>query len=1036
LQNAGHLDPGSDIAVFQKSSGRLPIGTTNFHEKISCPIDPSPLTRLERSDLVVAFKAFSVDSPQWSCDPKMRHAQLLKATYEYYAAFNSDSLLTDISWEACVRSIYEPEFIEPYSKIYKYCRQAYYGDNWIQPEDFPIELNCLKQSSWNYLVPLLKRTTPATPEVLIPPELLYPYLTPEPKDIEFLEDQSIPNKLDTNLMEEIIESVLEPPRKIPTMIDFVASQTNTKKIHTASTERELSEKGKKVMEYKYKAVTNWLDAGGPPQSYIAVRTPIWKRTSEYRDAISLNPYTLYRVWELNTSLKYMINHPGVGDYADMARLARLYHKHTSFILTDWKKSGLTIPHWFVKLVVKKVTELNPNYSGEFPVDGIRIFDPKTGKWFHNPDFGYGLGMVNNVYTLFNICLFEYAKRKDVFTDEDEILSFNDDSVIGCQETAYHRWTGICQDSGGYLDIHKTVQSKMVQFCEMHQGKLFLNNFKWVSAFHTLIMCMEKATNATHWRYLASEVYDSIRGMGWQVQQRIPNAHFADTIEHYVIALAQSYFGCEFENGTHPEYGGVSVGQYLRTKYNLKTTLVDLSNSIGKDFYYKASCLKVWKDSSKWQEYPEFRPWQKFPSGPTSERMKILGSVHGLNHEFESLMARTHNKFMLDTKWFQHKYWTKLEEKLSEIDYDDPHIWDIWGWISSERWPAMAIPRDIVTSSLVCNNDYDYIPFMRMEKQSNKYSLLTQVEAIHDYFKWGKPSGIKEEEISLKGFLLWEAPIFPDSDYYHPMCNMETISKIADFSDPRRAFLDYCVREKSIITGLSTRDLRAESAARFLETVQGYPENCLYKATWYTTFPMPYDPELELTLAQHLPEDHEFIIINWTFNGLAPPPEEQGAAIPFEFINRHKRENKQFWRKATRAKRASRKKKTTTPFEDRLETVIDKSLPLSELNMDNISTLMQDYRDWIDKVNAPTEEEPPAFHIVDESQFITNLEIPDWLANADSESEQSDSESQIVSDPEQDEQDLIRAALDRYGDLSDADSDSDLLWMEDHCPPGS
>jgi hypothetical protein len=117
-------------------------------------------------------------------------------------------------------------------------------------------------------------------------------------------------------------------------------------------------------------------------------------------------------------------------------------------MTDWKKSGLTMPHWFVKAVVEVFNRKNPQHPSNFPTDGWPIYSKKYGRWITPRTFGYGLGMINNVFTLFNLALFEYSKRVNIFSEKDEMLSFNDDSIIGCEDTAYYRWLKICQDSGG------------------------------------------------------------------------------------------------------------------------------------------------------------------------------------------------------------------------------------------------------------------------------------------------------------------------------------------------------------------------------------------------------------------------------------------------------------------------------------------------------------------------------------------------------------------------------------------------------------
>jgi hypothetical protein len=735
----------------------------------------------------------------------------------------------------------------------------------------------------------------------------------------------------------------------------------------------------------------------------------------------VNPDTLYQIWELNSNLKYSVDHPGVGDYTDLPELLRFWRRHETFLLTDWKKSGLTLPHWYIKLLIKVLQKKNHNYSGRFPTDGIRIYDPKKKKWFINSSFGYGLGMVNNAYTVFNIALFEYGRDQGLFSEKDEILSFNDDSAIGCEEISYHRWLGICQDSGGYLDVHKSVQSKSVQFCELHAGNIWNNSFKWISTFNTLLCQMVEAVNKTHWRFLITDTWDAINNYNFQVTPRIPNAVFLGTIEHYILLHAQSYFGTEFINGLNPEFGGIGVGNKFRTPYSLKNTLLVLEKSTGKDFYYRAQCLLECKESERESNTPEYKPWDKFPEGNTKSRMIEIGKLHGINHELESLLSRACNKFALDNKWVNQRKWEILDEKLSKINYDNPYICDVWDAIAKYRWPAHAVPKILVTSEVQMDQDIVVLPFARIQKEAARYSLPTMLEAFYKYHTGEKPGIVPIEELSMKGYLLWETPVFPDRDYYHPICDMELISKIADFCDPRRVFLDYWSRNSSVITGLRTEDHRGKATANFLATITGKPILAAYKATWYTQYILPYDEDLEKILSRHLPTSHEEIIASWFLNQDFHK-ELIDADLPFDFIDRDKRENPKFWRNRIKSKKRSERKKRASKSNVAPAPIIHGEA-LSEINMDDISQLMDRYQETFrPKRELELVEERVIRPIL--SLELPDMETPDWLLNPVSPPTEEVDEEQW-NDSSEDEDEMIRLALDlACGDQSNS-TDFDL-----------
>jgi len=150
----------------------------------------------------------------------------------------------------------------------------------------------------------------------------------------------------------------------------------------------------------------------------------------------------------------------------------------------------------------------------------------------------------------------------------------------------------------------------------------------------------------------TDAWDAVNDYNFQTTPIIENDSFIGTLEHYCISFAQEYFGCTIVNGVNPEFGGVGIGIKFRTPYNLRNVLLEVEQATGKQHYFKAASLRIMKESEDSLTIPEFRPWERFPKGPTQERMSLIGKLHGLNHELESLYLRSHNKFVLDSKWYQ------------------------------------------------------------------------------------------------------------------------------------------------------------------------------------------------------------------------------------------------------------------------------------------------------------------------------------------------------------------------------------------------
>jgi len=949
-----------------------------------------------------AYQLFQVDEPTFDRTTEGLQGQLLRATREYFEAFNTSRRLHEVVRKVCYHSILTPGFNEQYSKLYKYARQAILATRWERfTPDWPVDED-IGISSWAELKELFKLHEPASPEVLLPPELLYPWASPRPEDIEYLEAEGPECTLDRGRIKDILQSILVKPRMIPTTTDFIMSQTNTKKClgHQQAMALIQGQKPDKITtEYKYSAVTEWVDKGMPRYPHIAVRTPVWKRTTEYRDAITLAPWTLYEVWKLNAYLKHMINHKGVGDYTDQTDLYEFCKDHDFFIMTDWKKSGLTIPHWFCEDVVDVINSYLTNDRVDFPTKGWPIYDHLKQKFFVPENHGYGLGMINNVYTIFNIVLFEYAKQEEIFTEKDKILSFNDDSIIAAQESVYNRWLGICRKSGGWLDEHKTFASTGGMFCEMHHFKNLKQNFKWVSAFHTLQSALWKAYNWDHWRFLVSDMWGAItRHSDAAGRQGMINYQtMAATAENYTAIFSEQYWGKSINNDFPPEMGGVSLGTWHRTPYSLKQGLLILEDLHGYELFKHATILRVTKEH--FAHHPTFRPWVKMPKGPTRDSFLLLGKVKGLHHELESLSLKAHNQFLIDSEWYYKEFWGSYSKKLDE--YADPIPFDIWDWAKQHVWPTYAIPDAFVVEKENLHNN-QILPFVRMQKAKPIYSLPSMVAAYYHWFGLNVQTEIAEDDIDFRPYLQWEAAIHQDAVAYIPIMDMDTISMLSEFSDPRRVILDYHHRHKQLIVKMDCSNPKPKAALDLIKrTFSDASWEEYTEATWWTKLPLPIKEEWKETIFATLPDIHERLILDLMDEKIVEPKE---FVLSYQSLEADKRRNPKFWKERTRSKKKSAKKKASQRLQPQIPIQEDQDLSL--INMDDIREVMLRVHD---NFEPPTPTEPVPFEVDQFRNFEDLINYEDFGDEAPPP-EEGEWDPEATSD---DERRMIAEALDAY-----------------------
>jgi len=202
---------------------------------------------------------------------------------------------------------------------------------------------------------------------------------------------------------------------------------------------------------------------------------------------------------------------------------------------------------------------------------------------------------------------------------------------------------------------------------------------------------------------------------------------------------------------------------------LKETLIFLEQYNGPEYFDMMNHLRLVKDS--FSNHPIYRPWKPMPPGPTRTYMLELGQVSGLHHELDSLSVKAHSQFLLDSEWYLENFWGPLSKKIRET-YETRKLDNDWfSWAAEQRWPTYAVPDFLVESTRPLLG-MDVIPFVRIEKTPNKYSLPSMVESFYQHYKYNNIfCSINKDDISFKGYCLWEAPVLAESDHYAPIVDM-------------------------------------------------------------------------------------------------------------------------------------------------------------------------------------------------------------------------------------------------------------------------
>jgi hypothetical protein len=835
----------------------------------------------------------------------------------------------------------------------------------------------------------LSRLHPPGPDFIIEPELLFPYDSPKPDDIEIIEevyDDSC--RLDMERIENILRKLLIKPNRVPTFYDFVTTQLGTSRALSVDTIFELiskSKRGEKVTDYKYAIIPNWFDRGHHDGADFALRRAVWTGTTKYRDAIILPPHTLYKVWLFNQQLKFMMKGTWVGDSSTVSDLEKF---KGACMMTDWKKSGLTMPHWFIK-VLKKIM-LEYGVQSDFPDDGWPIYDAVQDKIIYPTQHGYGLGMVNNAYTIFNVMLFEYAKGDDIVSQEDKILSFNDDSVFTCENFVYHQWIRILEKSGGFLDEYKTFRSSAgALFCERHLFEKFRSGFKWTLMYNTLCNSALYAVTRSHARYWISDVYRISSSIYQYRGDRTFTASALSACVTDIFGVAELLWG-ELSNEVPPELGGLSLGVTHRTKSGLKSGLILLEQlDLPREYVNELIAAKIYNSTPL-----IFRPWVKFPQGKLYRYLREIAKIPSFNGETESISRAIRSQFSVDSAWFLKEYWNGYEKAILT-----PHPCEVlWDFVRENNWFGYAIPNSIVDHSIEWPFEWPIV-FVGAKVPSNRYSTITNIldflnlrdNNIADFISYS------DVAINLGGDV--DVPLMPFESGYKPCADMTFIAAIRQYAEPRVALYDYAVRNNRLITCLKQKSsIETEALEIWCSLFKKKPESYV-GATWYTRMPMPYTEITQKELIDVPVIYHESylgMIFTHPNEDVEYIRDPRFASITSDIIER----NKQFLERKNKSSRKQERRKERKKPSGALTSADLPSVPiLSEFRDLEISERWN----LVSGLNFVSEE-PQTEEFAKFGELAA--ELPDVDFNAKEEEEEPHPEEDEAN-PEDDEDELAR-----------------------------
>jgi len=1022
----GCSDHAARIAAKQNSKPQTEESVQSFlkdmsfnSERMSLPhptkrrpwYDDTSGLEFSKREAKAAYKFFEIPSRDLSKDPitfAERFGKMKRIVHDRYCeVFPNYPELNQFNYEVMKCSILIKGFNAKYAKFSKYLYQACTANEWwIPPQDVDFDYinHHLGIDSYDSFkkkyIPQIKKLP--CPDFYVRPELLFPWMDERPEAIEILDEENpVECPLTYNQFARTMSKIIGPTEQIPTLIDFVAQQCNTNRIvkeKTLNAAIKTAKKGKKTTGFKYVEVSKWIDEGAPSTEQFAVRTPVWKRPTEYRDAVTCSPTLLWNVWRFGQIIGHSLKDPYKEQYRSITSDSwRGVHKlglkpEYNYVHCDFKKSGLTMPHWFIRYLLRFLQDENPDIEIDFPVDGWPIYDPVKDRVFRPSDSGYALGMVNEPFTLWNFFISEIGKEEGILSEDDITLSFNDDSVLVTQASQGQVFD-IHYRLGSWLDTSKSYTSNTgIQFLEVYNNKRFLTNFKMRSWLNTFTQSIMKSYNYTHCRHIVTQTWRSSgRDFSLEEEGVIFHEYFFMVAREAIASTIQWYWGTKVHFGD-PMLGFYNVDidkipGYLDVK--VSNALVEYMAMEGRERSYAYTCFHLQKkviDGGM-----KFRPWEEFPEGPTKRTFQILGKF-GFYRGLEGLSNKAKQKFVFDRLEYLKNIYGRLESRLintlKKPFYDLTKSWD---WIQSQDWSSYNIPEELVSewSEPVTNLYWSFTE----DEPPVRYTVLAQLVGLISLVTGNFSTGLDINDIDLSNqYRIWiplienNKRVLPAKGWYELLCQlMGHVNYVEQ--------VNRLVKSKGKIPlGFMYKNTFKNEMIKFMNRLYGSttaPDGSNWVGvTWWTRTPMRYTEDQFKVISNYQPQVTESILENWWVKDLPQYVTEDGLFI-FDRVDGPWGHIK-YWDERLKSQQLSIYSGPNDTVEERVTSDAEfdefyNRVRLEDLESANFATMALDEMPF-----AIEMDEEPGDILVNLSTEVGDLpQVPSWLVQPDSSGEETD-----------------------------------------------
>jgi hypothetical protein len=192
--------------------------------------------------------------------------------------------------------------------------------------------------------------------------------------------------------------------------------------------------------------------------------------ANFRDAWEPNFDTLYTIRSISYVMRRIVQPIPYSAMYDSTiayrRKKQLLNKSSSlYLMTDFRKSGITIPRILITTMGEELSKLYPDIEEFKYIAGYQALSLFANGSWQTPCRGTGLGNMNELYTLLQ-CTIGHLSKKAFGTGS---IFFNDDAVYELTKTSYRRHVvyiiSFLKKLGLILNLTKSLISRGNIFCE-------------------------------------------------------------------------------------------------------------------------------------------------------------------------------------------------------------------------------------------------------------------------------------------------------------------------------------------------------------------------------------------------------------------------------------------------------------------------------------------------------------------------------------------------------------------------------------------